>query len=322
MTVTSKLWAPENLVAWCIVPFDATGRSPEERAEMLARLGFKHFAYDWRLEHVPTFDAEIEALERHGVNLLGWWFAHDADDPDATATLELFERHNVHPQLWVVQSGRGYPSSEEEWHEWLPEGVFPTDPAEKEKAFFKAFARFNEADLPQTPAEQEQRVDREADRIEALVKLAAPFGCKVELYNHNGWFGIIENEIAIVERLHERGVTGVGIVYNFSHARDELHDDTANFPALWETLKPHVDVVNLAGTHLEDGTTLLPGEGDSELEMMRTIQESGWVGPIGLIGESGGDVEITLGNCIAGLDRLAAELETTAVAPLLEAESP
>jgi hypothetical protein len=35
----------------CIVPFDAKKRSPEERVEMLARLGFKHYAYDWRAEH-------------------------------------------------------------------------------------------------------------------------------------------------------------------------------------------------------------------------------------------------------------------------------
>ena len=35
---------------------------------MLERLGFKHFAYDWRDEHVPTFDAEVDALKRQGVS--------------------------------------------------------------------------------------------------------------------------------------------------------------------------------------------------------------------------------------------------------------
>jgi hypothetical protein len=308
MTEAKDLWAHDNLLAWCVVPFDAKKRGPEERAEMLARLGFKHFAYDWREEHVPTFDDEIDALKRHNVDLLGWWFAHDADDPRATETLELFERHDVQPQLWVMQSGRDFPPTLEAWEEWLPDGVWPTDPIQKEKAFSKAFERFCAADVPKTPEDQERRVEREADRIEALIQLAAPYGCKVELYNHNGWFGIIENEVAIIERLHERGVTDVGLVYNFSHLRDELHDDTADFPALWALMKPFVDVVNIAGTHFEDGTTLLPGEGDSELEMMRTIQESGWTGPIGLIGESGGDVEITLRDCIAALDRLAAEL--------------
>ena len=58
------LFARENLIAWCIVPFDSKKRGPEERAAMLQKLGFKHFAYDWRTEHISSFDAEVEALER------------------------------------------------------------------------------------------------------------------------------------------------------------------------------------------------------------------------------------------------------------------
>ena len=68
------LFETDNLVAWCVVPFDAKKRGPEERAAMLEKLGFKHFAYDYRAEHVPTFDAEVEALKRHGVSLDAWWF--------------------------------------------------------------------------------------------------------------------------------------------------------------------------------------------------------------------------------------------------------
>src|SRR4051812_40569418 len=58
--IASTLFARTNLVAWCIVPFDAKKRAPEERAQMLERLGFRLFAYDYRAEHVPTFDAEME----------------------------------------------------------------------------------------------------------------------------------------------------------------------------------------------------------------------------------------------------------------------
>ncbi len=61
------LFGRDNLIAWCIVPFDARNRPPEARAAMLKKLGFKHFAYDWRGEHVPTFDAEVEALKKQGV---------------------------------------------------------------------------------------------------------------------------------------------------------------------------------------------------------------------------------------------------------------
>jgi hypothetical protein len=34
---------------------------------MLETLGIRKFAYDWRDENVPTFDAEMEALQRHRI---------------------------------------------------------------------------------------------------------------------------------------------------------------------------------------------------------------------------------------------------------------
>ncbi|MFM8434591.1 MAG: sugar phosphate isomerase/epimerase, partial [Planctomycetia bacterium] len=37
----NALFRRDNLVAWCIVPFDAKKRGPEERAAMLEKLGFK-----------------------------------------------------------------------------------------------------------------------------------------------------------------------------------------------------------------------------------------------------------------------------------------
>src|SRR5262245_7683308 len=71
---STKIFAQENLVAWCIVPFDAKKRGPEERAAMLKRLGFTKFAYDYRAEHVPTFDAEATSLRKQGIELTAWWF--------------------------------------------------------------------------------------------------------------------------------------------------------------------------------------------------------------------------------------------------------
>src|SRR5581483_4892620 len=47
-TSPDELFATGNLHAWCAVPFDAKKRGPEERAEMLQKLGFQHFVYDWR----------------------------------------------------------------------------------------------------------------------------------------------------------------------------------------------------------------------------------------------------------------------------------
>src|SRR5262245_31729014 len=97
-------FARDNLVAWCIVPFDAKKRGPGERAAMLQRLGFKRFAYDWRAEHLPTFDAEVEALRRRGIELTAWWFPATLDK-DARRILDVLGRHKVRAQLWVTGGG-------------------------------------------------------------------------------------------------------------------------------------------------------------------------------------------------------------------------
>lgn len=102
----SGIFRRENLVAWCIVPFDAKKRGPEERAAMLDRLGIRRFAYDWRAEHVPTFEAEIEATRAHGIELTAFWGTHDE-------AFRLFQKHGLKPQLWVMLPKTEAPSHEE-----------------------------------------------------------------------------------------------------------------------------------------------------------------------------------------------------------------
>jgi sugar phosphate isomerase/epimerase len=254
-----------NLTAWCVVPFDAKKRGPEDRAEMLQRLGFKNFAYDWREKDVATFDDEVDAVNKHGIEIVAWWFPTDAADPNAKVILEVVKRHGIHPQLWVMGGGK------------------PTT----------------------SPAEQEQRIGQEAERIRKIVELAAPYGCQVHLYNHNGWFGQPDNEVALIERLRQKRVTGVGMIYNFSHG----HDDMADFPAIWRRIRPYVVAVNITGMVVNGAEKLMPpSQGDHELEMMRIVQDSGWRGPVGTIAEQGGDAEVTLGNNLRGIDWLKAEL--------------
>ena len=50
------LFRKDNLLAWCIVPFDVTQRDSKQRVAMLQRLGIGALAYDWRDEHLPLFD--------------------------------------------------------------------------------------------------------------------------------------------------------------------------------------------------------------------------------------------------------------------------
>ncbi len=83
----------ENLVAWCIVPFDAAKRNPAERAQMLKELGITRCAYDWRAEHIPTFEQEILEYQRNGIEFFAFWSVHDA-------AFSLFGKYNLQPQIW------------------------------------------------------------------------------------------------------------------------------------------------------------------------------------------------------------------------------
>src|SRR6185369_245209 len=82
-----ELFARTNLVAWCIVPFDSKKRGPAERAEMVAKLGFRKVAYDWRAEHVPTFEQEILEYQKHGLEYFAFWSKHDE-------AFKLFEKYH------------------------------------------------------------------------------------------------------------------------------------------------------------------------------------------------------------------------------------
>ena len=91
----------DQLVAWCIVPFDAKNRTPEDRAAMLKELGIKEFAYDWRAEHIPTFDREVDALNKAGIHLRAFWFPA-ALNGEAKAILDLIERRKLDCELWIT----------------------------------------------------------------------------------------------------------------------------------------------------------------------------------------------------------------------------
>ena len=261
----------DNLFAWCIVPFDAKKRGPEERAAMLERLGFQSFAYDYRAEHIPTFDAEIDALQKHHIRLLAWWFP-TALNSEARQILAVLERHHIHTQLWVM--GGGPPTK--------------------------------------SPAEQRQRIEAEAVRIRPIAEAAQKIGCQVGLYNHGGWFGEPENQLAILEALH---MPNVGIVYNLHHG----HEHLSRFPELLAKMKPHLMALSLNGMDPDsekNGRQILPiGTGKLDLQVLRTIRDSGWRGPIGILNHTDLDAEARLKDNLAGLDWLTAQLDGKPAAP-------
>jgi len=260
-----EIFARDNLVAWCIVPFDDRDRTPEERAAMLERLGIKRYAYDYRAKHIPTFEAEIEACKRHGVELTAWWFPRSLND-EAKHTLAIFEKHGVTPQLWVTGSGGAV----------------------------------------KTPAEQAAQVKAEADRIRPIAEAAAKIGCKVALYNHGGWFGEPENQIAIINELK---LPNVGIVYNLHHG----HGHVDRFAELLQTMKPHLLALNLNGMVRDGdqrGQKIVPlGEGELDLRLLRIIRDSGYDGPIGILNHTQENAEARLQDNIDGLNWLRPQLD-------------
>lgn len=252
----TSLFERTNLVAWCIVPFDAKKRGPEERAAMLERLGLRRLAYDYRAEHIPTFDAEIAALRKHKIELTAWWFPTTLN-AEARGILEVLERNRVQPQLWVMGHG-----------------------------------------APDHAASQQQRVEAEADRLRPIALAAAKIGCQVGLYNHGGWFGEPTNQIAIIRQL---ALPNVGIVYNLHHA----HDQIERFPELLRAMRPHLLALNLNGMIREGdrhGQKIVPvGQGDADLALLKTIQESGWRGPVGILNHTEEDAEARLLDNLEGL---------------------
>jgi azurin/sugar phosphate isomerase/epimerase len=98
------------------VPFDAAKRGPEARAEMVAKMGLKKIAYDWRQEHVAEFEREILAYQKHGIEMFAFWGAHDE-------AFRLFEKYKLHPQLWIMMKGTG--DTQEAQVKSAAEGLLP-----------------------------------------------------------------------------------------------------------------------------------------------------------------------------------------------------
>lgn len=180
---TIDIFNRDNLVAWCIVPFDARERSPEERASMLEDLGITMLAYDYREKHVPTFEQEIQSLKKHHVSLRAVWFWVDPVNgklinPTCRSILDVLKETGTRTELWVSFPDHFY------------EGLSDTEKHEKA-----------------------------VDAIKEILREAEEIGCTIALYNHGAWFGETENQISIIEAI---GSDNIRMVYNFHHGHHQL----------------------------------------------------------------------------------------------------
>jgi sugar phosphate isomerase/epimerase len=187
-------------------------------------------------------------------------------DADARFLLEKLRAHGIKTQLWVT--GGGAPTK--------------------------------------TEAERRNRVQAEADRVRPIAEAAAAQGCQVALYNHGGWFGEPENQLAILDALR---MPNVGLVYNLHHGHEHLD----RFPALLQAMKPHLLALNLNGMKRGGGAAtgdkiVVLGQGDLDLSLLKTIRDSGWRGPVGILNHTDEDAEVRLRANLNGLEKLKADL--------------
>lgn len=174
----------KNYFAWCIVPFDNQDRTPEQRIEMLKRLGFESYAYDWREKHLPEMAKEIKLAAENGIKMNAVWMWIDRSDSigqlsaNNQKVLQTLEETALKTQIWMS---------------------FPED-------YFDGMG-------------DDERLDKASEMISFLSAEAEKLGCKIGLYNHGGWFGNPDNLVKIIEMLPGKEI---GIIFNFHHAHDLL----------------------------------------------------------------------------------------------------
>lgn len=197
---STNLFAQENLVAWCIVPFDNQHRTPKERIDMLKRLNFSQYAYDWRHQHLASFSEEIKLAKQNGVYIAAvWlWIDRDADSPDKLSEdneklLEILKENGLVTQLWVGFNNNFYDYDNEE-----------------------------------------TKISKGVEMLKYLRKRTMSIATSIALYNHGDWFGEPENQIKILKELND---PGIGLIYNFHHGHGQIESFPALLtkmsPWLW-----------------------------------------------------------------------------------------
>jgi sugar phosphate isomerase/epimerase len=194
------LFAPANLLAWCIIPYDSKNRAPAERLAMLKELGFTQYVWDWRQKHLKDFPEEIALSRKEGIAIRAAWLWIDEKSDKVgqlsesnRAVIDAVKQAQLPIDYWVGFSPNVF------------EGL--DDPA---------------------------RVKKGAAIVSYLRDIAVSTGSTVALYNHGDWFGEPENEIKIIKAV---GSSSVGMVYNFHHAHEQVSRFKEFLPLMLPYLK-------------------------------------------------------------------------------------
>jgi len=264
---STDVFARQNLVAWCIIPYDSMHRCPLARACMLKRLGIQRLAIDWRAEHIPTFDEEIDALRKNQITIQAFWVrgnmypernAPAAEDGNLEVVLAALKRNSVKTQIW--------------------------DPFDADEEF--------------TALPESQRLARATEAVRYVATRARQISCSVAIFSHGGWMGEPENELKVVDLV---GMDNVGIVYDFEHGRAQMD----RFPEFFPKLLPHLWSVILNGMQEGGPDFITVGDGERDLGMLKVIRNSGYRGPIGIMNHNTNrDAEVGLRLNMEGLKKM------------------
>lgn len=269
------LFARQNLIAWCIIPFDSMHRTALERAQMLKRLGIGRLAIDWRAKDIPHFDEEIDTLRKNQITIQAFWVRGDlypernrasSADGNLELVLATLKRNKLKTQIW--------------------------DPFDADEGFMSL----------SEPA----RLARATEAVRYVATRAQEINCSVAIYAHGGWMGEPENELKVVERV---GMPNVGIVYDYEHGRPQMDRFAEFFPKL----VPHLWAVILNGMQQGGPDFITVGDGDRDLGMLKVIRGSGYRGPIGLMNhDENRDAEVGLRLNIEGLKKMLRQMNDQA----------
>jgi len=264
-----NLFARENLVAWCIVPFDNQNRTPAQRIEMLKRLGLTQYAYDWRHQHIPSFAEEIELAKNGGIRMMAVWIWIDKDtdrvgqlSADNEQVLKIIKDSGLKTKLWVGFNNNFYA---------------------------------DEAD--------DLKVTKGVAMLNYLRDRAGSFVDGIALYNHGDWFGEPENQIRILKQLNS---PLFGMVYSFHHGHHQMGSFPSLLkkmkPYLWTV---NINGMKKDGPQI---LTVGSGDNELEmLRAVEKSGFQGTIGVLGHIEDD--DVEKVLQRNLDGLEKLQKELQ-------------
>jgi sugar phosphate isomerase/epimerase len=260
----SNLFNKKNLIPWSIVGFDVKERSPEERLEMLERLGYKQYAYGNRPKHIPSMQQEWKMAKQKGISIKAVWLYINLNKDkvgqlksESEVLFENLEAVGLQTQIWV-----GF---QPEYFENLSD---------------------------------EEALLQSVKMIEYLSNRAQKLGCKIALYNHGGWFGNPENQLRIIKALPNHDL---GVIFNFHHAHDALKTYSVNIkkllPYLWcvnlNGMKADgPKIITIGEGDLEKGM----------IQQLIDLKYSGPFGILGHV--TGGDPELILEANKEGLSKL------------------